>query len=67
MEYRWSILREWYCGIVRHTWCGDWQVAEREAAKILKRCDHNDDGVVDEEEFERYYLQTTEVTRVGGV
>merc|ERR1719409_767781 len=36
------------------------EVLEAEAAKILHRCDRNGDGLVDEEEFERYYLQTAE-------
>ena len=39
------------------------QVVEQEAAKILQRCDKDGNGVIDEEEFEVYYLKTAEVRR----
>ena len=33
------------------------QVRAAEAAKILKRCDANEDGVLGQDEFEQYYMQ----------
>ena len=42
------------------------QTIEQEAAKILRRCDKDSNGLIDGEEFEAYYLKTAEARRAGG-
>ena len=36
------------------------ETIQSEAAKIMQRCDKDGDGVVGEEEFEQWYLRTSE-------
>ena len=54
------LLAEWVWSSFHNDEKPSDETRKREAAKILKRCDKNDDGVLSGEEFEAYYTKTAE-------